>query len=143
MPQAKDKGMYYLDLHKLYKQTTKEQRVAVRKTLDRDERMLKLLKLQHNTCFYCMTPIDMSGHLDHLIPVYYGGTNRFRNLVASCRSCNITKLTDQLEITNVYTIARYKKYIREEEKLRDKPYRHKRKRYQLYHVYRADLFREI
>lgn len=135
--------MYYLDFHGLYKPTTKEQRIATRKALNRDEMMKKMLKLQHNTCFYCNTSIDMSGHLDHLIPIYYGGDNRFRNLVASCRGCNMTKLTDQLEITNPYTIARYKKYIRENNKLKNKPYRHKVKEYRLYRIYRADLFREI
>lgn len=135
--------MYYLDLHKLYKPSTKTERIAVRKLLNRDETMAKMLKLQHYTCFYCMAPIGMDGHLDHLIPVYYGGTNRFSNLVASCRDCNMTKSVDQLEITNPYTIARYKKYIRENDKLKDKAYRHKRKEYQLYRIYRADLFREV
>jgi hypothetical protein len=54
----------------------------------------------------------------------------------------MTKSTDQLEITNPYTIARYKKYIRENEKLKDKLYGPKRREYQLYRIYRADLFRE-
>jgi len=148
--------VYYLDFHGLYKSTTKEERIEVRKTLNRDVVMAQKLKNQHNLCFYCATEIDMSGHLDHLIPVRYGGTNRLRNLVAACRSCNMTKMTDQIEITNPYTIKDYlrKQYVhrkwrrdikssRGNDRRLRRLYKWPPKGAQMYTVFRADLFKEI
>ena len=137
--------MYYLDFTKLHKMTTKEQRTEVRRSLSRNEVMAKKLKQQHNTCFYCTSAITMADHLDHLIPVYYGGDNKLRNLVAACRDCNMTKSKDMLEITNPYTIKDYQKLIEAHKKDQLLPPRHrrKRKRAQLYYVYKAYLFRSI
>lgn len=101
------------------------------------------LRNQSFKCFYCGIAIDMSGHLDHVIPIYYGGDNRLRNLVAACRPCNLTKMTDQIEITNPRTINDYLQLQRTYERLHGRRYAHKSKRYQLYKVLRADLFREV
>lgn len=149
--------MYYLDLHGLYTHSEKSQRIVIRKSFAklRNEIMEARLKEQRNQCFYCCCEIDMSSHLDHLIPVYYGGTNRRSNLVASCKSCNMTKMTDQIEITNPYTINDYLKLIDAYKKWRKKLnkavgykaknrlMRYQPKRVRLYHVYRADLFKSI
>lgn len=138
--------MYYLDLFKLYKPTKKSDRVTLRKALDRNSDMAHLLKLQHNLCFFCGCEIDMDAHLDHLIPLYYGGRNNRSNLVAACRDCNLIKSTQQIEITNPYTIADFlrlrKAYRQWQDKVRLYPRlkRFQPKRVRLYHIYRADLF---
>lgn len=143
---------YYLNFYSLYRVTEKEYRIIVRQQMNkklRDEIMTKRLKSQHNQCFYCGDEITMKDHLDHVIPIYYGGTNRLSNLVASCKSCNITKLTDQIEITNPYTIADYLK-LREKKLKWDMKVKHNKrlKRYtpkkvHLYKTYRVDLFKEL
>lgn len=149
--------MYYLDFHQLYAPTTTEQRREMRRRLigNRDEIMAKKLKHQHNSCFYCAEQIDMSSHLDHVIPIYYGGSSRLANLVAACKSCNMTKLTDQIEISNPYTIndylklqEAYAKWLSKRKKAKgwvakNKLDRYQPKRVRLYHIYRADLFKSI
>lgn len=150
--------MYYLDLHKLYKSTNPISRSAIRTELDRNAMMEKKLKHQHGKCFYCGVSIDMTGHLDHLMPVYYGGTNKSVNLVAACKSCNLTKMVDQIEITNEYTIKDYenmqsakKEYdAKLKEAIKNNQARKVAtlKRYQpkkvmLYGLMRADLFRTL
>jgi len=144
--------MFYLDFHQLYRPTTLKERVDVRQSLNRDEVMERRLRLQRNLCFFCGEAVDMAGHLDHLIPVYYGGTNKPSNLVATCRDCNLTKHTDQIEITNPYTIRDYLKLQsahrkwQKKIKLADAKGKYLLKKYtpkrvQLYRVYRADLFK--
>jgi len=146
--------IYYLDFHALYKYTDREGRAEIRRALTqdvRDELMAHRLKMQRNICFYCGDPIDMSAHLDHLIPVAYGGTNKKTNLVAACKDCNMFKMTGQIEITNIYTITDYQKlqeaFKKWSIKVAGKPH-HKLRRYvpkrvRLYRLYRADLFRKI
>lgn len=144
-----NKNVYYLDFFALHERTNKEQRIAQRKLLNRDKMMAYKLKLQKNMCFYCGDIIDMSGHLDHVIPVYWGGRSSKSNLVAACRSCNLTKSTGHIEITNERTIKdylrlqqAYDKWLRDIErkpKLRAFP----PKRVQLYGVYHAKYFKQV
>ena len=42
-------------------------------------------------CWYCGVLIIGTFSVDHVVPVYDGGTNDFTNLVPSCKSCNSTK----------------------------------------------------
>lgn len=83
----------------------------MRRPLKRDELMAYKLGLQKNLCFFCGVPIDMAAHLDHLIPVFRGGSNNLCNLAAACRSCNLTKRTGQIESTNESTIKDYLRLI--------------------------------
>lgn len=146
--------MYYLDYFSLHKRTTATSRVIIRKSLERDKEMAYKLKLQRNSCFYCGVSVDMASHLDHVIPIYYGGGNESRNLVAACKDCNLTKMTSQIEITNEHTIRDYKKLVEAHKKwtrkVRERTKTGKRtnsrwmpKRVRLYKVYRAYLFKEI
>lgn len=43
-------------------------------------------------CVYCgqVTP-DSERHVDHVVPIIRGGVNRPPNLVAACRTCNLSK----------------------------------------------------
>lgn len=90
-----------------YRTTTKEERIAIRKEL-REWQQTKhykkwvkgMLKSQFGECFYCDDKIDVevrsSYHIEHRVPVYYGGTNELRNLCLACPNCNRVKATDQL-----------------------------------------------
>jgi len=135
--------IYYLDLFKEYEQTLKPERIIIRRTLERDKMMSYRLDLQRNLCFFCGIEITISDHLDHLVPIYYGGTNRPSNLVASCKSCNLIKSTQQIEIKNPYTIADYLRLQKAYKKYRDKPYKLKEKKYRLAIIYRANLFKSV
>jgi hypothetical protein len=141
--------MYYLDLFQLYKSTTRSGRSLVRLSLNRDVEMARKLHHQHNKCFFCGCEITMADHLDHLVPVYYGGKSTRGNLVASCRSCNLLKSTQQIEITNPYTIKDYQRLIEAklkwQHKLKANPRlkRYQPKRVRLYKIFHADLFRHL
>lgn len=140
--------MYYLDLTEYYIRTSKEQRIKVRKSLNRDKEMSYKLNLQRNCCFWCGDEIDMSGHLDHVMPIYRGGTNASSNLVASCRRCNLTKGADIIEITNQNTINDYLKLQEAYRKWMGMPKELRRKkqsprRVKLYGTYSARLFKKI
>lgn len=95
------------DLFKEYRRTTKEERTAVRRELaaiTRTEQFKKwtiwAFMSQKKRCFYCDNRVYLSDrksyHIEHRIPVYWGGTNDYENLVLACPSCNLTKGTDQL-----------------------------------------------
>lgn len=95
------------DLFKEYRRTTKQERVAVRRELgsiSKTERFLKWTRWaymqQKKRCFYCDNRIYIdnrkSYHIEHRIPVYWGGKNDYENLVLACPPCNMTKGTDQL-----------------------------------------------
>jgi len=140
--------VYYLDLTGYYIRTTKQQRAIVRKGVDRNKQMEHKLKMQKNQCFWCGDGVDMSGHLDHVLPIYRGGTNNSSNLVASCKKCNLTKGTEIIQITNEWTIKDYKKLQLAYSNWMLKPIEYRRrkaspKKVQLYGVYRARLFKEV
>lgn len=90
-----------------YRATTRAERIAVRKEFNQWKKTKHcanwtkgFLKSQFGTCFYCDAVIDLdnrkSYHIEHRVPIYYGGTNELRNLCLACPSCNLTKSTDQL-----------------------------------------------
>ncbi len=139
--------MYYLNTFKLHHRTTKIERIIARHSYDRDREMDIKLKEQHDMCFWCGCAIDMSGHLDHLISIYYGGTSTSINFVASCRDCNLTKGVDQIEILNPQTIAFYINIVNEFSKWVGK--RRKDRHYQpneyvkMYLEYNANLFTRV
>jgi len=48
----------------------------------------ELRRLYASPCAYCGAP---SKHLDHIVPIYRGGTHSIGNLTGSCASCNLSK----------------------------------------------------
>lgn len=46
-------------------------------------------------CPYCNQPIA-KGHIDHVVPISRGGTNRRSNLAYSCAPCNLSKSNNSL-----------------------------------------------
>ena len=52
----------------------------------------EVLKRDNHTCRYCgATAPDVKLHVDHVIPVALGGTDKPDNLVAACKDCNSGK----------------------------------------------------
>jgi len=58
----------------------------------RDEFLQKRLIETNGRCTYCTIQIDFDeAELDHFFPSSRGGTDRYENLRASCKSCNASK----------------------------------------------------
>lgn len=56
------------------------------------EYLLVLLKREQGQCFYCLRDISHeSCELDHVVSQLDGGSNSYRNIVASCHTCNTKK----------------------------------------------------
>lgn len=52
----------------------------------------EILRRDNNTCQYCGSKApDVTLHVDHLIPVALGGSDKPDNLVAACKDCNLGK----------------------------------------------------
>lgn len=49
------------------------------------------LELQNNKCVYCQCDVSVSYHVDHITPLYRGGSNWPDNLQILCPSCNCSK----------------------------------------------------
>lgn len=39
-------------------------------------------------CGHCHTQLDFTYEIDHITPLFRGGTNDTRNLIALCRNCH-------------------------------------------------------
>lgn len=90
-----------------YRVTTIQERKLERRKLAKmqktkrfDNWLIWMIAMQHNECYYCDETITYadreSYHIDHRIPIYWGGRSEYSNLCLACPSCNITKSTDQL-----------------------------------------------
>lgn len=78
----------------------REQRVArrkafneMKKTPEFAEWRIRQMKVQHGKCAWCRRPMreSMKIHVDHALPLYHGGTNKYSNLVLSHGKCNMEK----------------------------------------------------
>lgn len=73
---------------------------AIQRTKAFDSWLIKTCWLQRNECYYCDEAISYpdreSYHIEHRIPIYWGGKSEYPNLCLACPSCNRTKATDQL-----------------------------------------------
>lgn len=68
-----------------------------RKQFNKGKR-IKVHQKYNGHCAYCGEPINIKDmQVDHLYPLYLGGTNDFSNLMPVCRSCNNYKRTYTLE----------------------------------------------
>lgn len=53
--------------------------------------ILEKLNLQNNKCVYCQCDVSKIYHVDHITPLYRGGSNWAENLQILCPSCNCSK----------------------------------------------------
>lgn len=51
----------------------------------------EILKSQKRRCAYCRVKLGSFFHVDHIIPLYRGGTNDRKNLQILCQPCNQSK----------------------------------------------------
>jgi hypothetical protein len=52
----------------------------------------KMLEIQDNLCLYCFKDISKEEyHIDHMVPISFGGKTVFSNLAVTCISCNLRK----------------------------------------------------
>lgn len=58
------------------------------KPLGWDKTRTFVLRRDNYTCAYCGAEATQ---VDHVTPVYLGGTHKTSNLVASCKPCNLAK----------------------------------------------------
>lgn len=52
------------------------------------------MNIQMGLCAWCekqLSPSFKSVHIDHVMPLYYGGTNNYNNLVLAHKKCNLKK----------------------------------------------------
>ena len=92
--------MDYKEAH--FKFETKEERIQYwknarieyrqwRKTEKASRLINKKTKKQQGLCFWCMLPLGQSVHIDHIYPLYLGGSNGAINMCVTHPKCNMDK----------------------------------------------------
>ena len=85
-----------MQFHKSFNQIINSiQKSEKRKNIPFKKR-IKVYNRDNFTCQYCgwkngTNKGDRILHIDHIIPIFYGGTNNINNLVTSCYKCNLHK----------------------------------------------------
>jgi 5-methylcytosine-specific restriction endonuclease McrA len=51
--------------------------------------MRQLVEIAADMCCYCYKALGSDFHVDHIIPLSFGGTNNLSNLVLACPKCNL------------------------------------------------------
>jgi 5-methylcytosine-specific restriction endonuclease McrA len=46
---------------------------------------------QCGKCYWCLSPVGKTYHVDHVVPLAKGGSNGPENIVIACPSCNVRK----------------------------------------------------
>lgn len=49
----------------------------------------RMYDMQEGKCAYCMAELNLNYHIEHIIPLCVGGTNKESNLCLSCPNCNL------------------------------------------------------
>ena len=95
------------------KYETKEERIEAwkenraiytkwRKTEEAHLAIERFRKKQFNLCFICLKELDKQIHIDHIFPLYLGGTNYIGNLCITHPACNMLK---GVEVTSTFKQA--------------------------------------
>jgi hypothetical protein len=60
-----------------------------------ETRRIKIFYRDHGMCRYCLAKLSLCDnntvHIDHVVPKSLMGTDDLKNLVTSCRACNLKK----------------------------------------------------
>jgi 5-methylcytosine-specific restriction endonuclease McrA len=96
-----DNQEYFSIKNKLYKENNREaillkNRKRKMKIIGKNisqKQVKELLSFHSNECFYCHVNVKsgINLHLDHMIPLYKGGTHTIENLAPACNTCNLKK----------------------------------------------------
>jgi 5-methylcytosine-specific restriction endonuclease McrA len=55
--------------------------------------ILKIYAWQQGACYWCQALVGKTYHVDHVVPLARGGSNRPENLCIACQPCNLRKFT--------------------------------------------------
>jgi 5-methylcytosine-specific restriction endonuclease McrA len=72
----------------MYRNYSGKRRALLLSARQFEVKVSELRKIMSQDCFYCGSQAE---HLDHVIPLSRGGLHKIGNLVAACKSCNLTK----------------------------------------------------
>ncbi len=53
--------------------------------------IIKLYEIQSELCYYCMEELNNNYEIDHIVPLFSGGSNWPINLALACKKCNLKK----------------------------------------------------
>lgn len=79
------------DLVRAYKQTTKAKRKSSFDGGISGAELLKWKNAQPKVCHWCDKKCEQGFHIDHYVPLSRGGLHEVKNLVISCKTCNLQK----------------------------------------------------
>ena len=72
-------------------------KIRKRRRLTKEERQ-KIYESTGGRCAYCGQSITIEEmQVDHIFPIYRGGTDKLENMLPACRACNFYKSTMPLE----------------------------------------------
>lgn len=76
------------------------------------QKKIKVAEKCNWRCAYCGCELDLETMcIDHFLPKAKGGSNHLENLMPSCRSCNSTKGTSDLETFLGFVLPSTKKQM--------------------------------
>jgi len=81
--------------YKIYKNRRKNY-TTWRRSIHGSDYVKMLRKQQCNLCFICLFPLEENVHIDHITPLYNGGTNVAMNLSLAHPKCNMSKGISEL-----------------------------------------------
>jgi hypothetical protein len=92
---AIDKDITYDFHHAIFKNAIATTNVDEKKERQRKitkVQVRKLLEMQDHLCLYCLKDISKEDyHVDHMVPISFGGKTVFSNLAIACVRCNLRK----------------------------------------------------
>lgn len=56
-----------------------------------EHELFELYDLQDNRCGYCGIPLKFGVHVEHMTPLFRGGSNAIENILLACPDCNLSK----------------------------------------------------
>lgn len=76
--------------HVIYAQNRRTRKLEAGGEFTVDD-VLELVSLQKNKCASCLKKLSAGYHVDHIMPLFRGGTNDKYNLQILCPTCNLKK----------------------------------------------------